>query len=98
MALSTSAMYRLCAAAVFVFMACATTAHAARTVLAAPNATGPYPVACSDVAYDANRVAQIGGTPTDFWEGNPLNGLPRYFTDILLEPLDTIQINPLVPK
>ncbi|HET7833759.1 MAG TPA: hypothetical protein VFK88_12430 [Gallionella sp.] len=43
-------------------------------------------------------MAQIGGTPTDFWEGNPLNGLPRYFTDILLEPLDTIQINPLVPK
>lgn len=73
-------------------------AHAARTVAAAPIATGPFPVACSDVAYDASRVARIGGTPVDFWEGNQLAGLPRYFTDILLEPQDTIQIAPVVPN
>lgn len=64
----------------------------------APPAPGPYPVACSDVAYDSDRVNQIGGSPADFWEGNPQNGQPRYFTDILLEPGDTIQINPIVPN
>lgn len=95
---SISAICRYCAAAAFVCMACVTTAHAARTVAAAPVTAGPFPVACSDVAYDANRVAQIGGTPADFWEGNPLNGLPRYFTDILLEPQDTIRIDPVVPN
>lgn len=98
MAPSISALCRFCAAAVFVCMACVTTAHAARTVVAAPITSGPFPVACSDVAYDANRVAQIGGTPADFWEGRPLNGLPRYFTDVLLDPQDTIQINPVVPN
>ncbi|HZW25793.1 MAG TPA: hypothetical protein VFF26_09940 [Gallionella sp.] len=97
MGLSISVMYRR-AVAVFFCMACCTAAHAARTVEVAPIAAGPFPVACSDVAYDAARVTQIGGTPTDFWEGNPLNGVPRYFTDILLEPRDTIQISPVVPN
>lgn len=80
-------------------MACFTTACAAgvRDVEAAPLAAGPFPVACSDVAYDVNRMNQIGGSPSDFWEGNPQNGHPRYFTDVLLEPQDTIQINPIVP-
>jgi dienelactone hydrolase len=92
-------MYRFCVVAALVCIACFTTAHAAplRTVINPPLTTGPFPVACSDVAYDINKVNLIGGTPMDFWEGNPLNGLPRYFTDILLEPLDTIQINPVVP-
>ncbi len=98
MTLPTSATHRLFAASLFVMcMACFNTAHAVRTVINPPLTTGPFPVACSDVAYDATRVAQIGGVPADFWEGNPLNGAPRYFTDVLLEPLDTIQINPLVP-
>lgn len=97
MAISLSAMRLFFAAAVFACMACGTTAHAARTVTAPPIGPGQFPVACSDVAYDASRVAQIGGVPADFWEGNPLNGLPRYFTDVLLEPQDTIQINPIVP-
>ena len=99
MPLSASVMYRLCAAAAFVSITCFTTAYAAdaRNVEAAPLAAGPFPVACSDVAYDVDRMNQIGGTPADFWEGNPQNGQPRYFTDILLEPQDTIQINPTVP-
>ncbi len=98
MALPTPAMPRLFAATLLVVcMACLNTAHAVRTVIAPPTTMGPFPVACSDVAYDPNRVAQIGGVPSDFWEGNPLNGAPRYFTDVLLEPLDTIQVNPVVP-
>ena len=85
---------------VFVFLASFTAACAAdvRTVETVPLAAGPFPVACSDVAYDNNRVNQIGGSPSDFWEGNPQNGQPRYFTDILLEPQDTLQINPVVPN
>lgn len=97
MGLSISVMYRR-AVALFFCMVCCTAAHAARTVDVAPVAAGPFPVACSDVAYDAARVTQIGGTPSDFWEGNPQNGVPRYFTDILLEPQDTIQISPVVPN
>lgn len=95
-----SRMPRYFAAALFISMACFATAHAAgnRTVEAPPLAAGPFPVACSDVAYDINRVNQIGGSPSDFWKGNPQNGQPRYFTDILLEPQDTIQINPIVPN
>lgn len=100
MLLSTSVRYQLCAAATFISMACLTTAHAAgvRNVDAVPLTTGPFPVACSDVAHNEAKVAQIGGSPADFWEGNPQNGQPRYFTDILLEPQDTIQINPVVPS
>ena len=97
MGILISVMYRR-AVAVFFCMAFYMVAHAARTVEVAPLAAGPFPVACSDVAYDAVRVNQIGGTPLDFWEGNPQNGLPRYFTDILLEPRDTIQISPVVPN
>lgn len=69
-----------------------------RNVEATPMAVGPYPVACSDVASDVDKMNQIGGTPADFWEGNPQSGRPRYFTDILLEPQDTLQINPIVPN
>ncbi len=93
---STSAMRRFLTAAL-ACTACVSMAHAARTVVAPPVTTGPFPVACSDVAYDPNRVAQIGGVPSDFWEGNPSSGQPRYFTDILLEPQDTLRIDPVVP-
>lgn len=93
-------MHRLYAAAAFVFIIWFSTVCAAgvRNVGVAPLAAGPFPVACSDVAYNAASVSQIGGSPADFWEGNPQNGRPRYFTDILLEPQDTIQINPIVPN
>lgn len=81
------------------FAATLTTAAVAgvRSADVTPISLGPFPVACSDVAYDASRVAQIGGSPADFWEGNPQGGQARYMTDVLLEPQDTIQINPLVP-
>lgn len=88
------------AAAALVSIVCFTTSYAAgvRDVEAEPLAAGPFPVACSDIAHDLDKANQIGGSPSDFWEGNPQNGQPRYFTDILLEPEDTIQINPVVPN
>jgi dienelactone hydrolase len=69
-----------------------------RTIDAPPLDPGPFPVACSDVAYDAAKVAQIGGTPSDYWEGNPVNGVSHYFTEVLAEPNDTITINPVAPN
>ena len=68
-----------------------------RSIDAAPLASGPFPVACSDVAYDTKLISQDGASPADFWEGNPQNGQLRYFTDVLLEPQDTIQIDPIAP-
>ena len=93
-------MRGLCAVVLYCFLASLSTAGAvgARSLEPAPLARGPYPVACSDVAYDADRVRQIGGTPADFWEGKPQQGQPRYFTDILLEAQDTLQAKPVVPN
>lgn len=55
-----------------------------------PLGSGPHPVACSNLAHDEARMNQIGGLPAEFWEGiaNTDNGgnIPRYITDILLEP------------
>jgi dienelactone hydrolase len=96
-------MCRICAVTVtviaFVSMFCVASAFAAgvRNIETTPLAAGPFPVACSDVAYDSNKVNQMGGSPADYWEGNPQDMMPRYFTDILLEPQDTLQINPFVP-
>lgn len=100
MLLSLSVVRRICAIAALLAVAglVATSASAARTVESAPLPPGPYAVACTDVAYDSNLATQMGGSPADFWEGNPLNGVPRYFTDILLEPGDTKQIAPIAPN
>ena len=93
-------MHRLFALVAVICLLGMSSAHAAgvRTVDASPLVVGPFPVACSDVAYDVNRMNQIGGSPADFWQGNPQNGQLRYFTDILLEPLATIQVHPIVPN
>jgi len=97
---SISVIHRIGAVAVFVLLAGLATGSGAavRNIEVAPLATGPFPVACSDVAIDVARMNLVGGSPADFWEGNPQNGQPRYFTDVLLEPQDTIQINPVVPN
>jgi predicted dienelactone hydrolase len=50
---------------------------------------GPYPVACSDIAQDFNRVAS-GESASDYWEGNPRSQTAsRYITDLLAEPAST---------
>jgi hypothetical protein len=52
----------------------------------APIALGRFAVACSNVEHDTNRLAQLGGSASDYWEGNTVNGEPRYITDILAHP------------
>lgn len=70
-------------------------------VAVAPLGLGPHPVACSNLAHDEARMNQIGGLPAEFWEGiaNTDNGnnIPRYLTDILLEPASTPQFGLTVP-
>jgi predicted dienelactone hydrolase len=51
---------------------------------------GPYAVACSNVAQDFSRVG-AGEDVTSYWEGNPSdNGMPRYVTDLLADPGNTL--------
>ena len=59
----------------------------------APVAPGPYPVACSNLAQDNTRVAQLGIPIDDFWTGAD----DHYIGDILLEPADTLVARPRVP-
>jgi dienelactone hydrolase len=48
-----------------------------------PIAHGPFAVACSNVEHDLQRIAALGGTAVDYWEGREVNGTTRYITDIL---------------
>jgi hypothetical protein len=66
---------------------------AGHSLAMAPVAAGPYAVACTNLAHDAARLAQLGGSLDDYWSGN--NG--RYVGDILLEPASTLKISPLIP-
>ena len=51
---------------------------------------GPYAVACSNVVQDFSRVG-TGEDATSYWEGNPSGtGLPRYATDLLADPDNTL--------
>lgn len=52
----------------------------------APLAPGKFTVACSNVEIDTNRLAQLGGTPADYYEGHTVGGATRYITDILANP------------
>ena len=60
----------------------------------APVAPGPYPVACSNLAQDSARAAQLGVPLDDFWIGAD----NHYIADILLEPADTLVARPRVPN
>jgi hypothetical protein len=51
-----------------------------------PVAAGRFAVACSNIENDAARIAQLGGTAVDYWEGREVNGSTRYITDILAHP------------
>ncbi len=59
----------------------------------APVAPGPYPVACSNLAQDDARVAQLGVPIDNYWDGTD----GHYIGDILLEPADTLVARPHVP-
>lgn len=58
-----------------------------------PIAPGTYPVACSNLSIDSNRLVQLGGSTDDFWTG----ANDHYVRDILLEPADTLTTRPTVP-
>ncbi|MEO8102043.1 MAG: hypothetical protein ABI790_05925 [Betaproteobacteria bacterium] len=60
----------------------------------APVAPGPYSVACSNIAQDSARVAQIGVPIDDFWNGTD----GHYIADVLLEPADTLVARPRIPN
>ena len=62
-----------------------------------PLSSGPFAVACSNIAHDEAAINQIGGLPADFWEGTPQNGQSRYVTQILAEPQTAIQFSLHVP-
>ena len=59
-----------------------------------PLAPGAYPVACSNLAHDTGRMAQLGGTLDDYWSG--ANG--HYVADILQETASTLRASPIVPN
>ncbi len=51
---------------------------------------GPYAIACSNVVQDFSRVG-AGEDVQSYWEGKPSdNGMPRYVTDLLADPGNTL--------
>jgi predicted dienelactone hydrolase len=59
---------------------------------------GPYAVACSNVVQDFSRVG-AGEDVQSYWEGMPSdNGLPRYATDLLADPVNTLIATVTAPQ
>ena len=59
---------------------------------------GPYTVACSNVAQDFSRVTP-GEDATKYWEGfPPASGSPRYVTDLLADPVNTLSVTVTAPN
>jgi predicted dienelactone hydrolase len=59
---------------------------------------GPFPVACSNVVQDFNRVG-TGESASDYWEGIPRsNGGSRYATDLLADPANTLSVAVTAPS
>jgi predicted dienelactone hydrolase len=85
----------------FAYIGSAAAQLARHDTAAAPIARGTLPVACTNVAQDAQKIASVsgGGNPSDFWEGRDNNGRLRYMSQILAEPeaASVIQYNAPVP-
>lgn len=61
-------------------------------------AVGPYPIACNNVSQDFSRLAP-GEDVQKYWEGFPRDdGSPRYLTDLLSDPTNSLVINVDVPN
>ncbi len=59
---------------------------------------GPYPVGCSNMSQDFTRMPP-GENAQDYWEGNPRSdGSPRYITDLLVDPADTLDLTLNAPS
>ena len=65
----------------------------------APLSPGKFAVACSNIEQDAGRIAQMGGTAADYWEGNAIGttGSHRYITDVLSHPGSAFTFDVRVP-
>jgi dienelactone hydrolase len=63
-----------------------------------PLPRGRFAVACSNVEHDLPRMASLGGTAVDYWEGNTVNGSTRYITDILAHPESAFVFDVSVPN
>ena len=58
---------------------------------------GPFAVACSNIVQDFSRVG-AGEDATGYWEGAPSgNGVPRYVTDLLTDPGNTLAVTVTAP-
>ena len=68
----------------------------ALTAVVQPLEPGPYTVACSNVIQDFSKV--VSGEVTDYWEGLPDNGTPRYVTDLLADPGNTLIATVTAPQ
>ncbi|MEH6458402.1 alpha/beta hydrolase [Chitinimonas sp. JJ19] len=79
----------------FANLASATGNHA--RVMPTPAATGPYPVACSNLALDTAAIAQAGVSLDQLWDGAIINGQMRYLTEVLAQPQAAINFNLAVP-
>jgi predicted dienelactone hydrolase len=82
--------------------ALAPTPAPSETTISAPNAVvqplapGPYTVACSNIVQDFSKV--VTGEVTDYWEGLPDNSTPRYITDLLADPGNTLIATVTAPQ
>jgi len=63
----------------------------------APIAPGRFAVACSNVEIDTERLARLGGTPDDYYEGHTVNGRVAYVTDILAQPDTAFRFQERIP-
>ena len=62
-----------------------------------PLPLGRFAVACSNVEIDTARLAQLGGTAEDYYEGHEVNGQTRYITDILAHPDTAFRFQERIP-
>lgn len=63
----------------------------------APIGAGPFKVACSNIEQDPARIAALGSTPAEIWEGRPRDGQPRYITQVLSAPQAALVFEAPVP-
>lgn len=62
-----------------------------------PLGTGPFRVACSNVAQDESLIAALGSTPAEIWEGRPRDGEARYISQVLSAPSTAVGYEAAVP-
>lgn len=78
-------------------VACAPSLAANHGQVSPPLAAGPFAVACTNIAQDEARIAALGSTPEEIWEGRPRDGQPRYVSQVLAAPGTAIAFEAPVP-